>query len=428
MMNIGLCVAIFAESGLLFWLEKKFWKSLYTPLNFLMLPYVLSLSITLLVEGRFGVVGFYYPSILPWLAALPLFALPGWIFWLLRNRLPKVAFGMKTSARPEDPARPLRWKIILSWLLFLFMAARVICLVCDPQNPPFGSEKFGDLYAARGLFGHLLVICMSLFFCLLSLPKEERKRSVFPFDAKNRSLLVSLVLLLFFIFVYLVKSWILLPILAAFFSHCMSGQSKIKWSSVLGIGAIGVGVFFLCYLFIYFSDNALFPQATTMGAQLKSIAGLMVHYLTSGTFGLSMDMQQGILEPADWRYLFPPLFGLAPDGDIPAWFHTGINYTNVRSLIGSLYIFLNPTAFVFFVIGLGAISYLVFFIHRNSNDFYVRLLYSWLCAVLVMGWFVSYLQLTNIYEIPFWIIVFGLLDNGFSPVRNKTTPQKTSGK
>ena len=78
-MNIFLLLILCMEAVLLFLIEKKLWKTILTPLNFLMLPYMLVLGFTLIVSGRWGIADFYYPSLVPWIAGLPLFAIPGWI-------------------------------------------------------------------------------------------------------------------------------------------------------------------------------------------------------------------------------------------------------------------------------------------------------------------------------------------------------------
>ena len=67
------------------------------------------------------------------------------------------------------------------------------------------------------------------------------------------------------------------------------------------------------------------------------------HYLTSGTFGLSMDMQLGFPDSGDFEILWAPIINLinAISGNIaqegivspinPFYYNTGINLTNVRT-------------------------------------------------------------------------------------------------
>lgn len=404
-MELFLTLSVFIEIFLLAWIEKKLWRTYFTPLSFLMLPYGAALLVTLVVEGRFGIVPFYYPSLIPWIIGMPLFAVPSWLWF---------AFTRKKSS-PKTPDKRmktggfLRWKIVLTYLIGLLLCGKMLYLL-GRTNAGIGSEKFGFLFAGSGFMGHLLVIGMALVLFFSASLKNVRKQPVFRFDRRNLSMKCAILLMLVFLFIYQVKSWILLPLTAAFLAYLISGEIKLRVSHLAGIVAAAAVVFFLSYLLIFVSGNTLFPQSATLGAQLKSISGLWVHYVTSGTFGLSMDMQNGILEPCDWRYLFPPFFGLPADIHVPEWFHTGLNYTNVRGLIGSIYVFSTPAGFALLVLLTSTVCYLFFELYRKKKTFYALLLYAWLCAALFMGWFDSYLSLLNTYEIPFWLLVFYGID------------------
>ena len=87
-MGFGLALFLFAELFLFIWIDHKQWRTWYTPFNFLAIPYALVLLVTLLSAGHFGLVDFYYPSLLPWIVGLPLFLLPSVV---LRRCLPKKA-------------------------------------------------------------------------------------------------------------------------------------------------------------------------------------------------------------------------------------------------------------------------------------------------------------------------------------------------
>ena len=62
--DILILISFLLEVAVLFYLEMKAWKTLYTPLVFLMVPYVIVLLISIAISGNFGFVEFYYPSIL----------------------------------------------------------------------------------------------------------------------------------------------------------------------------------------------------------------------------------------------------------------------------------------------------------------------------------------------------------------------------
>ena len=72
-------LGILIEVAVLFYLERKAWGTMLTPLNILMLPYVAVLLISLAMAGHSGFVEFYYPSILLWNVGLVFFALPSFL-------------------------------------------------------------------------------------------------------------------------------------------------------------------------------------------------------------------------------------------------------------------------------------------------------------------------------------------------------------
>ena len=76
-------VALYVEIGVLAYCDWKMWRTMYTPLNTLMLPYAFMLTVTLLFCGNFGVAEFYYPSLLVWMVGLVIFAIPSFVFGLL---------------------------------------------------------------------------------------------------------------------------------------------------------------------------------------------------------------------------------------------------------------------------------------------------------------------------------------------------------
>ena len=78
--NILILFTFFVEAAVLLYLELKAWKSLYTPLVFLILPYAIVLLISIAISGNFGFVEFYYPSILLWNVGLLVFAIPSYFF------------------------------------------------------------------------------------------------------------------------------------------------------------------------------------------------------------------------------------------------------------------------------------------------------------------------------------------------------------
>ena len=423
-MSIFLLLALITEAVLLFLLEKRMWHTGYTPLNFLMLPYVAVLGVTLLLSGHLGLDEFYYPSLIPWIIGLPLFVIPGWLFFLAERRFAARKTNRKKPGKnfcdiPENDRldfkrKSYRFEIGLAVAIIITLSIRLVVFLTQGRGV-IGSEHFGELFAGNGWAGHLLLIGAALLILLLF----ENCRC-WP------TWIVS-AFILFFLFVYQVKSWIILPLLAVFFALLMTERIKLNFRRVFYVGLGATAVFFASYLLFYVSGNKFFPEATSIGAQLQSIAGLFVHYVTSGTLGLSADMQQGILETPDPQHIFTPFYNLwyaltgqpVISGINEEFLYTGIAHTNVRTFFGTLFVFTRPFGFVVCCLLFGAGSQFFFGLFRRYRNTCTTLLYAWTCTVLFMGWFESLFCLLTVFEIPFWMAVITLLQRFFIKA-NKT--------
>ncbi|MDE7101760.1 MAG: hypothetical protein K2O37_03085, partial [Bacteroidales bacterium] len=210
---------------------------------------------------------------------------------------------------------------------------------------------------------------------------------------------------------------IILPLLAVFFALLITQRIKLRLRHLVWIGGGAAAVFFASYLWIYISGNTLFPEATSIGAQSKSIAGLFVHYLTSGTLGLSADMQQGILEMPNPQHIFTPFYNLwytitgqpVISGMNPEYLYTGIARTNVRTFFGTLFVFTRPIGFVACCLLFGTGCQIFFGLFRRYRGTCTTLLYAWTCTILFMGWFDSLFYLLAVFAIPFWIVAITLI-------------------
>ncbi len=405
-MNIFLSLILIAEAVLLFVIERKMWRTVYTPLNFLMVPYVAVLGLTLLLAGHWGLDAFYYPSLIPWIIGLPLFAMPGWLFFLAERR----SAARQTHAKPAENRfcdTSYRFEIGLAVVILIALGVRLIVFLAQGKGV-IGNEHFGNLFAGHGWAGHLLLVSAALLMLLL-------------FENRRWFTWLVAAFIIFFLFVYQVKSWIILPLLAVFFALLISGRIKFRIRRLLYAGAGATLVFFASYLLIYVSGNRMFPEATSVGAQLRSIAGLFVHYLTSGTLGLSTDMQQGILEKPDLQHIFTPFYNLwyaltgqpIVSGINEEFLYTGIAHTNVRGFFGTLFVFTRPAGFALCCLLFGTACQFFFWLFRRYRHTCTTLLYAWTCTVLFMGWFDFLPYLTNVFEIPFWVLVITLVQRLF---------------
>lgn len=423
-MNIFLLLVLIAEAVLLFRLEKKMWRTGYTPLNFLMVPYMAVLGVTLLLAGRLGLDEFYYPSLIPWIIGLPLFAIPGWLFFLSERRFAarktkgekqeKGFCGLPENDRIDFNRKSYRFELFLAAAIIIALSIRLIVFLIQGRDL-IGSENFGNLFAGKGWAGHLLLIGVALLILML-------------FENRRWISWIAATFILFFLFVYQSKSYIIMPLLSVFFALWMTQRIKLRLRHLLWTGGGAVVVFFASYLLIYVSGNKMFPESESVGTQLESIAGLFVHYLTSGTLGLSTDMQRGILEEPGLQHIFTPFYNLwytitgqpVISGVNEEFLYTGIARTNVRGFFGTLFVFTRPAVFAACCLLFGTGCQVVFWWFRRHRNTCTTLLYAWTCTVLFMGWFEYLFCLSAIFEIPFWIMAITLMQRlFFNPDKKK---------
>ena len=399
------------------WLDKKLWGKFYTPYFFLSVPYLVVVLFTILVSGHFGLVSFYYPSLLPWIAGLPMFLLASVVFYGCSRKLKPYPGRLYGTALIESVSPTLIWRLPFAFLVFLILFARLVVLMFDKDlSCAVGSECFGDLFASHGVWGHLLLLALSFMIFFEACFENPLNDSKWVFSNKNHWLWIVFLLLLMLTLIHQVKNWIILPVLAGLLARFISGR-KFKWTYVLWMGLGGIAVFFLSYIVIYLAGDSMFSDPT-FGGQLKEIFGLLVHYVTSGTLGLSLDMQQGVIETIDSHYVLTPFYNIwytltgqeLVSGYSPDFLHTGLNYTNVRTFFGTLFVYMGKGGLVWMSFLCGILGYLTLWLWRRYGGLVFLCVYAWVLVILCMGWFNSYVQLLATWEVPFWILAAGLVD------------------
>lgn len=414
-------ILLLAECALLSYIDRRLWKTYFTPLHFLMVPYLLILLLTLCVAGRFGFEKFYYPSLVPWIIGLPLFVVGDVLVYFVKGAdkkkiCKKTVKTVGTKCADERKAAVAITTLSLFFLcLFGWRFIHLTIFQLDTSCLP-GTECFGRLLVGNKIFSHSSVVLMVLLMM-----------NIFLFDGKankkTKGMQIGVILLsCICLFFQQVQSWILLPVLAGIFARVIVGKTRLNLKLLLGVTLGGGAVFFLGYLAFYFSGDRIFGNETSLGHTFVETTKLFIHYLTSGTLGLSMDMQQGILENREAAYLFTPFLNMWNfvmgneylSHQNPFYLNTGLNYTNVRTFFGTLYVFSSPSLFSLFSIGIGALSYGIFVLWRRRSDLLNTCLYGWLCTILFIGWFNLYTPVYGVWAISFWIVVIGMACHAWS--------------
>lgn len=391
-------VAIYLEIAVLSFCDYKLWRTMYTPLNMLMLPYAVILLITLLSCGNMGIVEFYYPSLLLWMIGLLLFATPGFVFGV---SLQKKIIRQDTHVLCCDNINMRHLTLFAISLTVLFLI-RFLILIRTSSHMP-GSELFGEEYCGYGLWGHLHRILHALVIIY-----------IFKYDKEHRYYLLLIALMLFVTFIYGVKSWILIPVLGGLCMRLMYGKTKLSLSLSIWILGIAFSVFFITYSLSLILGK---EGAASFSVVMNFICRIFVHYVISGIVGWSQDLQMGILETPRIDALLTNVMNIynAIAGNEyvnpinPHFIYNGVNGSNVRAFFGTIYVNANIVQYILIVLVVSVIHYLFLMWSLKSRSIYVNTVYFFYGGMLVMGWFEIYFYHLQFLEVPMWVFVLYLI-------------------
>ena len=143
-----------------------------------------------------------------------------------------------------------------------------------------------------------------------------------------------------------------------------------------------------------------------------------LHYFTSGTLGLSYDLQLNCPDKGDFEILFSQFVNiykfivgdktlLSPVN--PIYLNTGITLTNVRTFFGTMYIYCNSFQFVCYTLIFSFIMYSVKLIAHHSESVFVYAILCYYCGLLAMGWFEFYFFHLAVLEVPIITMILFLI-------------------
>ncbi|MBR5477433.1 MAG: hypothetical protein IKV19_03235 [Bacteroidaceae bacterium] len=390
-------MALYIEVGVLAYFDYKLWRSIYTPLNMLMLPYTFVLTITILCCGNMGLVDFYYPSLQVWMVGLLVFAVPSYLFGLsFRKNTP-----VDQAGNIDDNIDMRVLNILSTVLVVAFLLRFVSMLGSSPYLP--GSEDFGYAYCGGGLWGHLhrTLNALSIIY-------------IYKFDKKHWYYLLLVFGMFFVTLMYGVKSWVLIPAVAGICMRLYAGKLKLSPMLVLKISAAAFLVFIVTYSLSLLVGT---DDSNEVSDVFAFICRVFVHYLISGVLGWSQDLQMGILEQPNFDALIANVLNfyhvLAGSEYVqvinPFFIHNGVNGSNVRSFFGTIYINSNTIQFIGIVTYVSSLLYMAKVLVVYYKGIFLNVAYFFLMAMLIMGWFDYYFYTLTALEVPAWVFILYLI-------------------
>lgn len=395
--DILILLSFLVEVAVLFYLEMKAWRTIYTPLVFLMVPYVIVLLISIAISGNFGFVEFYYPSILLWSVGLLIFVIPSYTlaFFVQKAGLPL------NSCMKEEPQMP-QWFIFLSGFIVLLFLWRFKSLYGGAFV--IGSHDFGDALCGDGFWGHLRQLSLPILMM-----------AIYFVDKRRQWLWLIIIPLFIVALLYQVLGWIIIPCLGGVVIRLYTGKTKLKLSLLLYVILGGSLVFLVSYAvsIVVVAENDLDNDVFIF------IFKNFVHYLTSGTLGLSVDMERGFPDSGTFEVIWAPIVNIinviigkeevvSPVN--PLYYNTGLNLTNVRTFFGTLYIHANMIEFVMYTFLSSTLMYILKLSTIKWGNIFVFVIYFFECGLLAMGWFEFYYFHLVVFELPIIVLLLWLLD------------------
>lgn len=386
--QLSIVLILLMEVSCLTYLEYRAWRTIYTPLCALMLPYVGVLLITIAIPADFGFVRFNYESIYVWILGLPLFALPSYGFATLMRH-----YDLPVYSTIEDEEGGFTKALLVLGALLAGVLLLKLYQTFSHGFYLFGTEDFAEEFSGHGVWAHL----RGMIIPILILALYYVKRSDF--------LLWGLIILMLVIqFSYMVKGAIIITVVSALMMKLYTGKIHLSLTLALSVVAGAVLVFYLIYMVIPLLGN----DGEANMSLVEFIARHFVHYFTSGTLGWSYDLDQGIPDRNDFSYVVAPfvniwnaIHGYETISPVnPIYWNTGITYTNVRTFFGTLYIYTTPLSFATYTLVVSSFIYFWKMLATMTRNIYIYTILFYYTGLMAMGWFEFYMFHLSAIEVP----------------------------
>lgn len=393
---------LYLQVGLMVLGERKLFDTWITPITVVAIPYLGVVTLAGLFSVTLGFYPFFPPSTGMWIVGLLFFGLSGWA----------VAFPfMHGRPRRTIKRRPFRfelfaqrWALLLLWIIIPAVGIRLLTLLNSMGGlSALASDAFARQYGS-GLFAHLLVFGYPLLILLIG---TVRRRQYL--------VLLTIFVTLALVFVYQVKSWIIVPVVAGMIYRWLSGRLQITPRFFALMALLMTALFFGSYLVTFGARNpALLLQWTTY----QFLFGHLTHYLFAGVMALSEYVRASIsVEPSAAR-VFAPFINLysvlagqvrtSPINELFVPISIDGRTSNVFTLFGSLYITLGWLGGMLYTAAMGVLVYAVYLVVRLNRNCWFAVLWVYWAGMLAVGWFEFYFWNLAALEASVYCVLLGV--------------------
>lgn len=403
-------IILYLEVFLLAFAERRLWKTWFTPLNCLAVPYALVLTVCLFLNGNSSFVPFYFPSIWVWIVGLLVFFIPSLAIALCRSDRSLEMPSFSAFTIPPKTLRILEWMNRIGLALFFFW----FIYLCFFKHLMPGSETFAHAWAMHGFFGHLYTLLMILVILWIFLIDKKHKR--FGFYIAGFVIIG---------FLYLVKCWLMIPLLGGLLLRLLCKKTRLRLWLAASVVVGGFALFFGVYwsvMYVHRVDEAVEARNISRPAYRAEVANyIKQHFLTytsAGVYGLSEDMAQGVTEDREAAKVYTGFINIGKlfgdreyENCINPHYLSITPYdigTNVRTFMGTLYVFLGPWHAAAYVLVISALIYLLFYRVLKRKSVFSLVLLGWVAGCLLVGWFDLYAQHLEFITIPCFLAAIAI--------------------
>jgi hypothetical protein len=266
-----------------------------------------------------------------------------------------------------------------------------------------GSEEFAEYFAGKNMFySHLFQFTGYLVIILFSIVSNERRRLIF---------LASL--LFFMLFVYQVKSWLFMTVVAALIYQHLTNQITLSAKKIFLAAVFLVSVFCLIY---FLQLQVLRSKDLEVSFYFKHLSS----YLSSGFIGLSEFINDESTTGTSPEIIFAPLvnsWSFLNDNTFvnavnPVYFYIDAERhltSNVHSFFGSLVVYLGYEKGILWTIILSACLYALLLLTIYSRNQILLLYYCIVISILLLGWLNYYYFHLVFWEYAGYSLIFFLI-------------------
>ncbi len=403
LLNIFINIIFFIEVLLILSLEKKMWKTYFTPTFFLTIPFTIVWFFTLIFSEKLGFFKLFTPALIIWIIGILFFWIPSFIICIIIHKL-----GFQFSLPSKNITNNINFKndkliLYFSFFISILFLFRLSKFIYHLGFNVIGSDFFATLFAGYGFWGHLRVILIPLIVYHIFYFKYNTKYKI-------------LILLIFFwvLLLYQVKGWIIVALITSIIIKIFFDNIKINFKLLFISVLIGFFVFFASY---YLSIVHNLDNNFNLNFVFWTIKHF-TYYLFSGIIGFSEYVKHNYTIDLNYHVILAPLINIwnycmgKPYVNIinPFEINIGNVYkSNVYSFFGTVYIFAGYYKGILISLYFGFIYYILYLLFLTMHNIWLLIAIFYLMTLLSLGWFEFYLFHFDVIEIPIFCLFLSLL-------------------